>query len=172
MHSKTWRVLSNIMAHLKGSGEEMLTNSSNKEVKKNSNKLKPIFDTVILLERLGLPLRGHRDSSQYHPNVVEYSSGGVGNFTNCLGYRVRGGDIELENHLKICSRNASYISKTFQNELIYCCGKFIKDALIRDIKESKLFSILADEASHCSNQEQLSFVLRLVDKDGEIREEF
>ena len=57
---------------------------------------------------------------------------------------------------------------------ICCCGKFIKDGVIKDIKESCffLFSILADEASDCSNQEQLSLVLRFVDKDGEIREEF
>ena len=163
------------MAHLKGSGEEievMLTKNSDKEVQKNRNKLKPIVDTVILLGRLGLPFRGHRDDSQYHPNVGEYSSGGAGNFIECLGYRVRGGDTELENHLKTCSKNASYISKTSQNELICCCGKFIKDSLIKDIKESKFFSILADEASDCSNQEQLSLVLRFVDKDGEIREDF
>ena len=76
------------MAHLKSSGEEievMLTKSSDKEVQKNRNKLKPIIYTVILLERLGLPFRGHRDDSQYHPNVGEYSSGGVGNFIECLG---------------------------------------------------------------------------------------
>ena len=103
------------MAHLKGSGKEievMLTKSSDKEVQNNRNKLKPIADTVILLGRLGLSFRGHRDDSQYHPNVGEYSSSGVGNFIECLGYRVRGGDTELENHLKTHSRNASYISKT------------------------------------------------------------
>ena len=65
--------------------ELMLTKSSDKEVQKNRNKLKPIIYTVILLERLGLPFRGHRDDSQYHPNVGEYSSGGVGNFIECLG---------------------------------------------------------------------------------------
>ena len=43
LHSKTWPVLSNIMAHLKGSGEEievMLTNSSEKEVQKKSQQTK------------------------------------------------------------------------------------------------------------------------------------
>ena len=79
-HAYTWPILSNIMAHLKGSGvdiEVMLTKSSDKEVQKNCNKLKPIVDTVILLRRLGLPFRGHRNDFQYHPNVGEYSSGGV-----------------------------------------------------------------------------------------------
>ena len=60
----------------------------------------------------------------------------------------------------------------FPNKLIYCCGKVIKDALIKDIKESKFFSVLADEASDCSNQKQLFLVLRFADKDGEIRDEF
>ena len=63
------------MAHLKGSGEEsevMLTKFSDKEVQKNCSKLKPIADTVILLGRLGLPFRGHRNDSQYHPNVGKY----------------------------------------------------------------------------------------------------
>ena len=166
------------MTHLQGSSEEiedMLTKRSDREVQKNRNKLKPIVDTVILLGRLGLlfrAFRGHRDDCQYHLNVGEYSGGGVDNFIECLGYSFRGGDTNLENHLKTCSKNASYISKTFQNELIYCCGKFIKDALIKDIQESNFFSILADEASHCSNQERLSSVLRFVDKDGEVREEF
>ena len=149
------------MAHLKGSGEEieaMLTKSFDKEIQKNCSKLKPINDSVILLGRLGPPFRGHRDDSHHHPNAGEYSSGGVGNFIECLGYRVRGGDTEVENHLKTCDKNAGYISKTSQNELIYC-GKFIKDAPIKDIKESKFFSILADEASDCSNQEQSSLDL-------------
>ena len=75
----------------------------------------------------------------------------MGNLTECLDYRVRGGDIELGNHLKTCSKNASYISKTFQDELIYCCGNFIKDALIKDIKESIFVSILADQIIHIRN---------------------
>ena len=108
----------------------MLTKRSAKEVKK-IDKLKPIADMVILLGRSGVPFRGHRDDSQYHPNVREYSSGCVGNFIGCLGYRVRGGNTELENHLRTCSKNASCISKTSQNELIHCCGKFIKQQIVQ-----------------------------------------
>ena len=60
------------MAHLKGSGEEievMLTNGSDKKSSKKLQQTKPIVDTVILLGRLGLAFRGHRDDSQYHPNM-------------------------------------------------------------------------------------------------------
>lgn len=54
--------------------------------------------TVMLLERLGFPFRRHKDDSQYHLNVGEYSSGGVVNFIEFVGYRDWGGDTELENH--------------------------------------------------------------------------
>ena len=44
--------------------------------------------------------------------------------------------------------------------------------VVRKIKENQFFSILADEVSECSNQEQLSIVIRYVDSDCVIREEF
>ena len=103
--------------------------------------------------RLGLGFRGHRDDSLFHPNVGENSSGGVGNFVEVLNYRVRGGDLVLEDHLRTCSKNASCISKTSQNELTNCCGNYIKDILVKEIKESRFFSVLADEASDRSSGE-------------------
>ena len=39
----------------------------------------------------------------------------------------------------------------------------------RRSKKADFFSVLADEASDCSNQEQLSLVIRFVDGSGEIR---
>ena len=121
---------------------------------------------------MGLPLRGHRDDSRYHPDVRQYSEGGVGNFIELLNYRVRGGDVTLQSHLINCDKSASYISKSTQNELIRCCGQVISEQLIAEVKKSKFYSILADEASDCSNKEQMSLVLRFVDDNFNIREEF
>ena len=56
--------------------------------------------------------------------------------------------------------------------MINCCGNYIKDILVKEIKENRLFSILADEVSDCSNQKQLSLVIRFVDGTGEMREGF
>ena len=128
LHSQTWPILDAVLSNMKGLVEEidlMIDKNCKKEVEENRKRLAPIIDTVILLGRLGLAFRGHRDDSQFHPNVGEYSSGGVGNFVELLNYRVRGGDSVLENHLRTCSKNASYISKTSQNELINCCGNYI-----------------------------------------------
>ena len=72
-----------------------------------------------------MAFRGHRDDSKYHPEVGSYSQGGVGNFVELLNFRVRAGDKVLEEHLKNGPKNASYISKNSQNELIKCCGQVI-----------------------------------------------
>ena len=56
--------------------------------------------------------------------------------------------------------------------MISCCGQFITEFVVRKIKENQFFSILADKASDCSNQVQLSLVIRYVDSDSVIREEF
>ena len=85
------------------------------EVSENRKIRRSIIDTIIFLGRQGLPLRGHRDDSQYHPDVGEYSTGNVGNFIELLNYRVRGGYKDLKKHLESYSNNACYISKTTQN---------------------------------------------------------
>ena len=77
----------------------------------------------------------------------------------------------LEQHLKNCSKNASCILKTSQNHLISCCGQFITELVVRKIKENQFCSILPDKPSDCSNQEQLSLVIRYGDSDCVIREE-
>ena len=71
----------------------------------------------------------------------------------------------LEKHLKNCIKNTIYISKTSQNDLINFCGKFVTEFNFRKMKVNQLFSIYADKASDCSNQKQLSLVIRYVDSD-------
>ena len=42
----------------------------------------------------------------------------------------------LEQHLKSCNENASYISKTSQYDLVSCCEQFITEFAVRKIKEN------------------------------------
>ncbi|XP_065645774.1 52 kDa repressor of the inhibitor of the protein kinase-like [Hydra vulgaris] len=134
------------------------------------------FNTLLPLNkndcRLNIAFRGHRDNSQHHPTVGKYSLvNGVGNFVELLNYRIRGEDKVLEHHLNSCAKNASYISNSSQNELINYCGKYIQNILISDIKENQFFSIIAVEASDCSNQEQMSLIIRFIDSSFDVREE-
>ena len=87
-------------------------------------------------------------------------------------YRVRGGDKTLENHLQNAPRNAKYTSPDIQNELIECFRDLIDEQLVGEVKESRYYSILADEATDCSMKEQLALIFRFVDKKKNIREEF
>ena len=52
------------------------------------------------------------------------------------------------------------MSKNIQNQIIYVVGDKIKDKIIGEIKKSKFFIFLADDASDVSNKEQMSLVLR------------
>ena len=63
-----------------------------------------------------MPLGGHRDDSQYHPDVREYSTGNAGNFIELLNYRVRGENKDLEKHLESYSKNESYQKQARMSE--------------------------------------------------------
>ena len=57
--------------------EVVLYKNVKKEIEENRNELASIADAVLYCGRLGLPLRGHRDDSKYHPKVGQFSAGGV-----------------------------------------------------------------------------------------------
>ena len=93
----------------------------NKPAKKNNRILLSIIDLLKTAGQMGIPLRGHRDESQYHPEVGEPAShAGVGNFVELLNFAVCQGNKDLEDHLKNCSSRETYISKTTQNNLLNC----------------------------------------------------
>ena len=53
--------------------------------------------------------------------------------------------------------------KTTQNQLIECIGEHIRDKIFSEVREAKWYTILCDEVTDVSSQEQLSIVLRFVD---------
>ena len=113
LHSSTAGTFLSIQEQLSGKIQPidvLISENRRNKISENRKKLIPIVDTIITCGRLGLSFRGHRDDSQYHPEVGSYSRGGVGNFIELLNMRVRAGDVGLEEHLKTCAKNASYIS--------------------------------------------------------------
>ena len=134
------------------------------QVAENRKKLKPIIDCILFCDRTGIAYRAYRDESKYHSPVGEYATeSGVGNFVELLNFAVRRGDNVLRDQFENCPKNASYISKTSQNQLADCCGKVITNSIIEKVKQAKLYSIIADECSKSSSKEQLSLVLRFFD---------
>ena len=167
LHACTFPLLTSFLSHA------MIDTNVKKEIEKNRKILRPIVDTVIFCGGLGLPLRGNRDDSKYHPEVGQYSTtGNFGDFVESLNFRVRGCDYNLESHLNDYGKNRSYISMTSQNKIIKLCGEVISDKIIEEVKKSKFYSIIADEAADSSHKAQLSLVLRFVESSMNIREEF
>ena len=78
----------------------------------------------------------------------------------------------MRDYLSSTRRNATYRSKTTQNQLIDICGELLSNTIVTEVKEAKFYSILADEATDCANIEQMSLVVRFVDTSASIREEF
>ena len=127
--------------------------------------MKSIVKTVIFCGQNNIPLRGKRDDNPDDRNLQ-------GNFQALLEFRIDSGDLKLKEHLENAPRNATYRSKTIQNEIIETVGNYISSKIIAEVKQSRMFSVMADEAADVSNKENLSLVLRYVDSSKNIREEF
>ena len=79
---------------------------------------------------------------------------------------------ELTNLIKQAPKNATYRSKTIQNQIIDVMGEYVINKIVADIKKTKLFSVLADEASDVSNQEQMALIVRYMNEENQIKEKF
>ena len=88
-----------------------------------------------------------------------------------LQFHVQSGDKVLSDHLKSAGGNATYTSKTIQNELIEICGDIIRDKILAKIRQARYYSVIVDEATDVSNDEQLSISIQYVD-DGTPTEVF
>lgn len=143
----------------------MLSESHDKKVAKNAQIVKSLLKCVCFCGRQGIALRGHREDS----TAPEDSN--MGNFIELVKFRAENDEV-LNTYLKTAPKNALYTSKTIQNEMIEVIGTAIENQIIQEIKAAKFFTILADEVTDCSNLEQVSLVIRFVDAEKNIREEF
>ena len=80
--------------------------------------MKSIVKTVIFCGQNNIPLRGKRDDNPDDRNLQ-------GNFQALLEFRIDSGDLKLKEHLENAPRNATYRSKTIQNEIIETVGNYI-----------------------------------------------
>lgn len=157
------------MEHRQPTVLELASTSHARLVQQNRAKLMSILKCVLWCGRQNVALRGHRDDDKVLQSGIQ---GNPGNFKALLQFRVDSGDNVLKQHFESAPRNAVYNSKTIQNELIAVSGEWIVQQIVGRVKEAKFFAILADEVADISNTEQMSIVLRYVNKNCEIQEEF
>lgn len=143
----------------------ILDGAAAEQIENNRKVLGGIIEIILLCGRQGLALRGTDDDGVMVSNNRS-------NFNALLKFRIASGDQILKQHFETCSPNATYISKTTQNNLIEIIGSEIMSCILDEVKEARFYSILADEVTDKANWEQLSIILRFVDKTASIREEF
>lgn len=96
----------------------------------------------------------------------------VGNFKALLNFRADRVD-ELQKHLETAPKNATYTSKTTQNQIISIIGHQIRNHIIEEcLQFGGFYSLSADEVRDTSNKEQLAVSIRFVGSQNTIREQF
>lgn len=130
------------------------------QIAETRKRLKPIIETIKLCGRQELALRGTCDSGPIKVNDPEPETND-GNFRAILRMRNSCGDSNLINHTENMTLNATYLSPTTQNELIAICGEIIQNKIVQGLNSAKFFSILVDETTDVSRQEQMSICVRL-----------
>jgi len=144
--------------------DQQINNLLQQQIHRNHEILKSLFKTIIFCGKNNIALRGRRDD----PQDASLS----GNFQALLEFGIDSGDQTRQHHLKTTPRNATYISKTIQNDMITTVGAIILNNLSPEINHSKHFSIMSDEAADISNKENLSVVIRFLNSTKTVREEF
>ena len=66
--------------------------------------------------------------------------------------------------VKQAPANATYQSKTIQNQIIDVLGEYMINNIVTEIKKMQFFSVLADEATDISNKEQMALVFRYMNE--------
>ena len=140
------------------------------QIAENCQKIKSIIvETIILCGRQNIPLRGNRDSAL---DLERDETANCGNFWALLQFHASAGDLVLRDHLTHAPRNAVYTSLDIQNQIIDILGDYIRQKIFSVVERAQFLTIIADEVTDCSNKEQLSLVLRFVDRESnQIRED-
>ena len=137
-----------------------LSSLHSKQVEENHLKIRSIAETIIFCGRQGVALRGHHDD---RPSVEKTQLQiMVINVLALLQFRVQSGDKVLSDYLKSAAGNATYTSKTIQNEIIEICGDIICDKILVKICQARYYSVIADEAIDASNDEQLPLAFGML----------
>ncbi|GBN31399.1 Zinc finger MYM-type protein 1 [Araneus ventricosus] len=140
------------------------------DIEKHRKRLIPIIQTIRFCGRHRIAVRGHRDCGRIGLEEPEKNDG---NFRSLLRYRANSGDNDLKDQLMNSGWRSMYTSSFIQNEIINTFGHLIQSQIVRNVRKSIFYSVLADETTDISQIEQFSLCVRYVeDQSYKIREDF
>ena len=67
--------------------------------------------------------------------------------------------------------NSTYLSSASQNEMIECCSQEVTATTVSEMRESKMYAMMADEARD-GKTERLALCVRYVSMEGTVKERF
>jgi len=129
----------------KGNVSEQMNVPAARQKEKNRSILKRIILSIEFLSRLGIPLRGHRDSGKLTlPNTeVGTSSTSIdytqGNLRATLQLMAACNDEVLRHHLVTASRNATYMSSNSQNDIIDAIATTFEQFIASQVNGARFF---------------------------------
>ncbi|XP_073277689.1 uncharacterized protein [Primulina huaijiensis] len=154
---RKWGDLKNLDQHI----DRRLEKQSSEQIERNRLLLKVSIESVKFLAMQGCAFRGY-DKSVDSKNRRNYIK-----LINLLGRM----NPEIGNILEKAAKNAKYTSAEIQREILKIIAGIVRYKIREEIGKTK-FCILVDEAIDESNKEQMTIILRYVDRDGFIRERF
>ena len=111
----------------------MISTSNQRQYEDNMHILKSVIDAVLLCGKQNISLRGHRDAF-----FKDDSASNKGDFLAILQL-MASNDSVLQAHLNSCLGNASYTSKTIQNEIIEIIGDQIRACMTECLNQDNAF---------------------------------
>lgn len=142
-----------------GDVAEQLQTASVAEISERREYLCRIVSVTAFLAKQGISFRGHSEMDD---------SSNQGNFLECMQL-LQKFDPFLQRYK--APANTTYLSPSSQNELIGCCSTEVTAQIIQEVKESKMYAVMADEAKD-GHTEQLAVCVRYVPPEGNIKESF
>ena len=115
-----------------------------KKREKNRRALERIISAIEFLGRMGLALRGHRDSGtllmpQLNSQEIDYTQG---NFRATLQFMASCNDKVICEHISNVGKNCTYISPRIQNDILKAIGTFFQKRIVQEVKEARFFPCL------------------------------
>ncbi|XP_028825728.1 52 kDa repressor of the inhibitor of the protein kinase-like [Denticeps clupeoides] len=120
--------------------------------------LRAAFEIVLLSGRRRIPLAG--------PGRL-----GPSNFQALLEVRMNAGDAPFGSRFDACAVNVEYCSADEQERMLELCEQSVREGILRDVRESRFFSLVTGDPAEFPGGAQLPLCLRFVDRSGALREE-
>jgi hypothetical protein len=149
-------------ANKSGTVIEKVNQKYSEEVQENRLYLEALCESLIFCGRQSIALRGHDESTD---------SKNRGNFLKLMKLRSKDNNL-IKKFFMENRKNVQYTSATFQNVLLSIIGEQIKCHIAKEVKEAKVFVIIADETQDIAKHEQVAIILRYVNGKLEFHESF